>query len=520
MAPWHPSSSSAYPSPSSPALHPHSSPMLHPHSSPSLQPKNPPPPKPSAALYAFAHRLLSASKLSLPVVLVALRFLERYYAVQRRRTMATPFDMIVAEGLVLADANILQGGEGVAGRLAGSEKEAAEGKIRVSGSDVVGAVDAQKRYWKEQMQGWAPEQIQEQQAQAPPAVQMNSFNLLISALMASNKFLDDARYSNRWWSKISEMPLRDVNASEHAFLEALGWGLKVGNTEYDAWVERMQRFARAIEESERCGDLSPSVSPNLPVRDQASPRIGMHPGGNGGGVNPNMLAQALAGHQHGQQPSPRSPYVHSGSARSSTHSLQGVQNVGSPMWMSAGPPPAGVFSGANSPAVRPGLNIVPGMGAGKVEPQPGSATSQKATEFFMQQEALFQLFEVKDGSQQPGQQQQPPQQPQQQATGQVPFLSPQPQLQQQQPQTHSPLPPMPMPIPSVVNPQQPISLTPHQIVQILSTMDPSHPQYAALLGLLQHGGVGGGGNAGLRRQSGAGLERNANGGGGDAMDCA
>ncbi|KAI8850055.1 hypothetical protein BC829DRAFT_442521 [Chytridium lagenaria] len=107
--------STAYPSPSSPSVYPTSpyNSAITPHStlgassttsstlsSASTAVNPPPPPKASAALYAFAHRLLSHSKLSLPVVLVALKFLDRYFAIMRQQNMAVPWDMVLAEGLV------------------------------------------------------------------------------------------------------------------------------------------------------------------------------------------------------------------------------------------------------------------------------------------------------------------------------------------------------------------------------------------------------------------------------------
>ncbi|KAI8850056.1 hypothetical protein BC829DRAFT_489008 [Chytridium lagenaria] len=170
---------------------------------------------------------------------------------------------------------------------------------------------------------------------------MNPFSLLIAALMSSNKFLDDARYSNRWWSKVSEMPLPDVNRAESEFLHILGYGLSVSPREYDSWVERMQRFARMIEESERHGDLSPSVSPNMPPpMNPAIPSVTMTPQQppQQPGVSAASVAAALA-----QQRSPRSPH-HYNQQHNPAHLQRMMATTASPLhpaWVMAGPPPPG-----------------------------------------------------------------------------------------------------------------------------------------------------------------------------------
>ncbi|KAJ3092976.1 hypothetical protein HK102_013766 [Quaeritorhiza haematococci] len=129
--------------------------------------------KPSAGLFALAHKLLSSAKLSLPVILMALKYLERYH-----RHKLSNASMCV----------------GTAGATTPSE-----------------------------------------------------FGLLMACLMTANKFLDDSRYSNHWWSTVAEMPLAEVNSTEIDFLLGVSFDLHVQELEYLEWVDAMQKFGKWLE---------------------------------------------------------------------------------------------------------------------------------------------------------------------------------------------------------------------------------------------------------------------------------
>ncbi|KAJ3203083.1 hypothetical protein HDU67_010395, partial [Dinochytrium kinnereticum] len=239
--------------------------------------------------------------------------MDRYFAIQRRREMAVPWDMVVGEGLVLTGRVGGGGDEGVVrkvlppfvskevvSREVVAEAVAAALARGLGVEDAEASVAAMKigEVGEGGVGVTSKRSIGATMTASPQP--MNPFSLLIASLMTSNKFLDDARYSNRWWAKVSEMPLVDVNRAESEFLHVLGYSLAVSPVEYDGWVERMQRFARMIEESERHGDISPSVSPNMPP--PMNPAI---PGVGNSAVSAAAVAAALA-----QQRSPRSPYHH------------------------------------------------------------------------------------------------------------------------------------------------------------------------------------------------------------------
>jgi hypothetical protein len=51
--------------------------------------------------------------------------------------------------------------------------------------------------------------------------------MFLAALICASKFLQDRTYSNRAWSKISSLPVQEINVNEKAFLELLGYNLYV-----------------------------------------------------------------------------------------------------------------------------------------------------------------------------------------------------------------------------------------------------------------------------------------------------
>ncbi|KAJ3201744.1 hypothetical protein HDU67_001083 [Dinochytrium kinnereticum] len=59
--------------------------------------------------------------------------------------------------------------------------------------------------------------------------------MFLAALMVASKYLQDKNYSNRAWSKISGLPLDQVNTNEQRFLEAVGYELYVNQKTFGVW---------------------------------------------------------------------------------------------------------------------------------------------------------------------------------------------------------------------------------------------------------------------------------------------
>ncbi|KAI9101835.1 hypothetical protein DFS34DRAFT_577877, partial [Phlyctochytrium arcticum] len=127
--------------------------------------------RPPAALLVFAQKLISNSKLSLPVILVSLKYVERFLRGVRDQA--------------------------VKGCEFGNNESAHTFDLRHVTSE---------------------------------------YGLLVAALASANKFLDDSRFSNRWWAKVSEIGLLDLNKIEMAFLSGISYDLFLGDAAYVEWV--------------------------------------------------------------------------------------------------------------------------------------------------------------------------------------------------------------------------------------------------------------------------------------------
>ncbi|CAO3678171.1 unnamed protein product [Rhizopus stolonifer] len=67
----------------------------------------------------------------------------------------------------------------------------------------------------------------------------SEYRLFIVALMLGNKFLDDNTFTNKTWSKVTGMKVKDLNMMELEFLDVLGFQLFVQKEEFE-------RYKRAL----------------------------------------------------------------------------------------------------------------------------------------------------------------------------------------------------------------------------------------------------------------------------------
>lgn len=79
----------------------------------------------------------------------------------------------------------------------------------------------------------------------------NVHRLLGVAIMISSKFFEDQSFSNKSWSKIVGIPLRELNAVESHFLQALGFDLHIDLETVQGWAEAIFRFADELPVQER-----------------------------------------------------------------------------------------------------------------------------------------------------------------------------------------------------------------------------------------------------------------------------
>ncbi|KAI8891210.1 hypothetical protein K501DRAFT_327845 [Backusella circina FSU 941] len=74
----------------------------------------------------------------------------------------------------------------------------------------------------------------------------SEYRLFTVALMLANKFLDDNTFTNKTWSEVSGMRVRDLNIMELEFLDVLRFRLSVGKQEYERWRTALFRFREQL----------------------------------------------------------------------------------------------------------------------------------------------------------------------------------------------------------------------------------------------------------------------------------
>lgn len=71
----------------------------------------------------------------------------------------------------------------------------------------------------------------------------NMHRLVALSIMTSTKFYDDVHYSNRSWSKIVGIPLRELNDAETEFLRALNFEINIKFESLEMWAGMISNFA-------------------------------------------------------------------------------------------------------------------------------------------------------------------------------------------------------------------------------------------------------------------------------------
>ncbi|CAG8463256.1 8729_t:CDS:2 [Paraglomus occultum] len=64
----------------------------------------------------------------------------------------------------------------------------------------------------------------------------SEFRAFTVALMLANKFLDDNTYTNKTWSEVTNIPVKEINIMEMEFLSSLDFSLFVSLDDYYNWV--------------------------------------------------------------------------------------------------------------------------------------------------------------------------------------------------------------------------------------------------------------------------------------------
>jgi len=70
----------------------------------------------------------------------------------------------------------------------------------------------------------------------------SEYRLLVTAVLLANKYLDDNTYTNKTWSEVSNLSLKEINSMEVEFLRAVehGGGLYTSEKTYYNWLKALE----------------------------------------------------------------------------------------------------------------------------------------------------------------------------------------------------------------------------------------------------------------------------------------
>ncbi|CAG8664725.1 33317_t:CDS:2 [Gigaspora margarita] len=74
------------------------------------------------------------------------------------------------------------------------------------------------------------------------------YRLFTIALMLANKFLDDNTFTNKTWSEVTNIPVKEINRIELAFLECMDFKMYVSGSEYSHWLECLKEYTKTQQQ--------------------------------------------------------------------------------------------------------------------------------------------------------------------------------------------------------------------------------------------------------------------------------
>jgi len=74
--------------------------------------------------------------------------------------------------------------------------------------------------------------------------------MFLAALIIASKYLQDSNYSNKAWSKISGLPLAEINENEVIFLRLIDYKLFIAEDVFKRWSSLLLTHIQAISGSD------------------------------------------------------------------------------------------------------------------------------------------------------------------------------------------------------------------------------------------------------------------------------
>lgn len=76
--------------------------------------------------------------------------------------------------------------------------------------------------------------------------------MFLSALILASKYLQDRNYSAKAWSKITSLPVKEINANERTFLKAVDYDLHLDVDKYNEWCANVSECVDAVSAGKTC----------------------------------------------------------------------------------------------------------------------------------------------------------------------------------------------------------------------------------------------------------------------------
>lgn len=88
--------------------------------------------------------------------------------------------------------------------------------------------------------------------------------MFLTALILASKYLQDRNYSARAWSKISGLPMKEINDNERRYLRFVGWDLHVPKEAFENWSKIVLAICRLSTGQDSSGQDSQHPPPPSP----------------------------------------------------------------------------------------------------------------------------------------------------------------------------------------------------------------------------------------------------------------
>lgn len=68
--------------------------------------------------------------------------------------------------------------------------------------------------------------------------------MFLASIILASKYLQDRNYSSKAWSKITSLPVEEINANEMAFLRAVQWKLHIPESKFNRWQSILVDYSK------------------------------------------------------------------------------------------------------------------------------------------------------------------------------------------------------------------------------------------------------------------------------------